>query len=140
MVVKLSEEDAGRVAALLNYRHDGLVVAVAQDARTAEVLMVAFMDAPSLIKTLTTGMAHYFSKSRRRIWLKGERSGHFQYVEEALIDCDNDALLLKVRQVGGACHLGYRSCFFRRLIGAQFRPIEEARSKLPYKNSGVYGR
>lgn len=117
MTAKLSREDAMSVAGLLNYRHDDLVVAVAQDGATSEVLMVAFMNAEAVVRTLTTGMAHYYSMTRRRLWLKGEESGHFQYVEEVYIDCDGDALLLKVRQVDEACHKGYRTCFYRKLQG-----------------------
>lgn len=94
-----------------------LVPAVVQDAQTGEVLMLAYMNREALAKTLETGKAHYWSRSRGKLWLKGESSGHFQKVVEARIDCDQDAILLKVEQEGGACHMGYRSCFYRDLEG-----------------------
>lgn len=93
---------------------DGLLPAIAQDAATGEVLMMAWMNAESFAQTLATGRATYFSRSRGRLWRKGEESGHDQHVEEVLVDCDADTILLKVRQTGPACHEGYRSCFFRR--------------------------
>ena len=90
----------------------GLVPAIAQDADTGEVLMVAWMNADALRLTLKTGLAHYWSRSRRALWRKGEKSGHVQKVREIRTDCDKDVLLLKVEQVGGAaCHTGMRSCF-----------------------------
>jgi phosphoribosyl-AMP cyclohydrolase len=94
----------------------GLLPAIAQDAATGEVLMVAYMNAESFAQTMATGQACYYSRSRKRIWRKGEESGHVQHVREILVDCDGDAILLKVEQVGGAaCHTGYRSCFYRSL-------------------------
>ncbi len=88
--------------------------AIAQDADTGEVLMMAWMNAESYAQTVATGQAVYFSRSRGKLWRKGEESGHVQQVEEIYIDCDADTILLKVRQTGPACHEGYRSCFFRR--------------------------
>ncbi|RLG38833.1 MAG: phosphoribosyl-AMP cyclohydrolase [Candidatus Alkanophagales archaeon] len=96
---------------------DLLIHAIAQDYKTGEVLMLAHMNREALEKTLETGVAHYWSRSRKKLWKKGETSGHLQIVREILVDCDGDALLLKVEQVGGACHTGYRSCFFRTLNG-----------------------
>ncbi len=96
---------------------DGLVTAIAQDYKTGEVLMVAFMDKEALEKTIETRKAHYWSRSRRKLWKKGESSGHEQVVREILMDCDGDAVLLKVEQQGGACHTGYRSCFYRNIEG-----------------------
>ena len=94
----------------------GLVAAVAQDAASGEVLMLAWMDRTAWEATLATGEAHYFSRSRRRLWHKGESSGHVQKVKAVRLDCDADAVLLEVEQAGGAaCHEGYRSCFFQRL-------------------------
>lgn len=94
----------------------GLVAAVAQDAATGEVLMLAWMDPAAWEATLATGEAHYFSRSRGRLWRKGESSGHVQRVRAIRLDCDADAVLLEVDQIGGAaCHEGFRSCFFRRL-------------------------
>jgi len=110
--MRLSEEEAIKVAESLNYRHtDGTVIAVAQDSETGEVLMVANMNKEALVRTLSTGLVHYWSLSRRRIWLKGETSGNYQYLVDYKVDCDGDAVLLLVRQVGNACHLGRRSCF-----------------------------
>lgn len=92
----------------------GLVTAIAQDAVTGRVLMVAYMNRETLAETLSGGIMVYYSRSRKKRWMKGETSGHVQTVEEAFIDCDGDALLFKVRQKGVACHEGYMSCFFRR--------------------------
>lgn len=94
----------------------GLVPVITQDAATGEVLMMAYMNPEAFAETLRTGRACYFSRSRNRLWRKGEESGNVQEVRGVYVDCDGDALLLKVRQVGGAaCHEGYPSCFFRRI-------------------------
>ena len=94
---------------------NGLVPVIVQDYRSREVLMMAYMNEEAWRKTQRTGRAHYYSRSRGKIWQKGEESGHFQEIKDILIDCDNDTLLLRVKQTGGgACHMGYRSCFFRR--------------------------
>jgi phosphoribosyl-AMP cyclohydrolase len=95
----------------------GLVAAIAQDAETGEVLMLAWMNAEALARTIATGRATYWSRSRGAIWVKGESSGHVQEVTEIRVDCDQDAVLLKVRQTGGACHTDRRSCFYRRIEG-----------------------
>jgi phosphoribosyl-AMP cyclohydrolase len=92
---------------------DGLVTCVATDARSGEVLMVAHMNAEALAKTIATGQAWYYSRSRATLWRKGEVSGHSQRIVEMRIDCDQDAVLIKVEQSGGACHTGRRSCFYR---------------------------
>ena len=95
---------------------DGLVPAIAQDAVTGEVLMLAWMNAESYAETLATGRAVYYSRSRKRLWRKGEESGHAQLVRGVFVDCDTDTILLKVVQVGdAACHEGYKSCFFREI-------------------------
>ena len=99
----------------LKWNDDGLIPAIVQDAENGEVLMMAWMDEPALRETLTTGQTHFYSRSRRSHWHKGATSGHVQHVESIAIDCDGDVLLIKARQVGGACHEGYRSCFFRRV-------------------------
>lgn len=103
----------------LNFRHEvggeQLIIAIAQDHDSSEVLMVAYMNREALKKTLNTRKAHYWSTSRNKLWLKGESSGHTQEVQEVLTDCDEDAVLLKVKQNGGACHEGYYSCFFRKI-------------------------
>ncbi|MEA2045184.1 MAG: phosphoribosyl-AMP cyclohydrolase [Euryarchaeota archaeon] len=96
---------------------DVLVPAIAQDAKTGEVLMLAYMNQEALDRTVKTGKAHYWSRSRKKLWLKGESSGHVQTVTDIRIDCDEDAILLLVEQTGGACHMGYRSCFYRTLDG-----------------------
>lgn len=95
----------------------GLITAIAQDAATGDILMLAHMNAEALRKTIETGQAHYFSRSRKQLWLKGETSGQIQTVVELRTDCDQDAILLKVKVGGdgGACHVGYRSCFYRVL-------------------------
>ena len=94
----------------------GLISAIAQDHATGEVLMIAWMNKEAFELTVNTGRAVYFSRSRQKLWRKGEESGNVQEVKEIFIDCDNDAILLKVHQIGGAaCHEGFKSCFFRRL-------------------------
>lgn len=95
----------------------GLLTAVAQDSTTGEILMVAFMDAEALDATRRTGFAHFHSRSRGKLWKKGETSGHVLAVKDILVDCDQDALVLKVEPAGPACHTGARTCFFRRLEG-----------------------
>ena len=99
----------------LAWNADGLLPAIVQDAESGEVLMMAWMDEPALRKTMETGETHFYSRSRKRSWKKGETSGHVQRVESIAVDCDADVLLIKARQIGGACHEGYRTCFFRRI-------------------------
>jgi phosphoribosyl-AMP cyclohydrolase len=94
-----------------------LITAIAQDASTDEILMVAHMNQAAWRETLATGYAVYYSRSRGRLWKKGEQSGHVQRVRQIYVDCDGDAVLLKVEQTGAACHTGYASCFFRRWTG-----------------------
>jgi phosphoribosyl-AMP cyclohydrolase len=97
---------------------EGMVPVIIQDYRSREVLMMGYMNHEAWQRTLKTGKVHYYSRSRRKLWLKGEESGHFQEVKDALIDCDNDTLLLRVKQLGkGACHMGFQSCFFRTKKG-----------------------
>ena len=97
-------------------KHDGLLPAIAQEATSGEVLMLAYMNAESYAQTLATGQAVYYSRSRGRLWPKGEESGNVQIVRGVYVDCDDDTILLKVEQVGGAaCHEGYKSCFFREI-------------------------
>lgn len=97
----------------------GLLTAVAVDSATKDVLMVAFMDAEALAKTRETGLAHFHSRSRGRLWMKGETSGHVLRVEEILVDCDQDALVLNVVPHGPACHTGAPACFYRKLDGEE---------------------
>ena len=112
---------------MLNFeKAGGLVSAIAQDADTGEVLMIAWMNREAFDETVRTGRAVYFSRSRNRLWRKGEESGHVQHVQSIAVDCDGDAVLLKVTQVGGAaCHEGYKSCFFRELRDGELHPLGE---------------
>ncbi len=111
---------------------DGLLPAIAQDADTGQVLMLAWMNAESWAETLATGRAVYYSRSRGKLWRKGEESGHYQHLIEARTDCDADTILLKVRQTGAACHEGYASCFFRRWDASSGSfEVCEARLKRP---------
>ena len=100
----------------LKFDDKGLIPAIAQDYETKEVLMIAYMNEESLQRTLKEKKACYFSRSRQKLWLKGETSGHFQHIKSIKYDCDADALLLEVEQIGVACHPGNRSCFFREII------------------------
>ena len=102
----------------------GLLAAIVQHAETGEVLMFAFMDAEALGKTRETGLAHFHSRSRGRLWMKGESSGHVLRVRQLLVDCDQDALVLKVLPEGPACHTGARSCFYRALEGDELHRID----------------
>lgn len=104
-------------AFLPKFDDKGLLTAVAVDSASKDVLMVAFMDAEALAKTRETGLAHFHSRSRGRLWMKGETSGHVLRVEEILVDCDQDCLVLKVSPQGPACHTGAAACFYRRLDG-----------------------
>jgi len=105
---------------------DGLVPAIVQDAETKEVLMLAYMNRQSWEATLQTGKATYWSRSRKKLWLKGETSGHVQLVKAVFIDCDDDTILLQVEQLGGAaCHTGHKSCFYRKLSGKDFVVVGE---------------
>ncbi|MEF3191826.1 MAG: bifunctional phosphoribosyl-AMP cyclohydrolase/phosphoribosyl-ATP diphosphatase HisIE, partial [Campylobacterales bacterium] len=99
----------------INWEATPLIAAVAQESSSGEVLMIAWMDRAALEATLATGKAHYYSRSRKKLWMKGESSGHIQEVDEIWLDCDQDAVLLKVRQHGPACHTGRMSCFFERV-------------------------
>ncbi len=101
----------------------GLITAITQDVKSDRVLMLAFMNRETLQETLETGKMVYWSRSRQQRWLKGETSGHFQIVKEVFIDCDGDALLFKVEQKGGACHKGYLSCFYRKLVENRWEKV-----------------
>jgi phosphoribosyl-AMP cyclohydrolase len=116
---------------------DGLLPAIAQDAASGEVLMLAWMNAESFSETLKTRQAVYFSRSRGRLWRKGEESGHTQIVRSILVDCDADTILLKVEQQGGAaCHTGYRSCFYRELTPDETRIV----GVKVFEPTDVYGK
>jgi phosphoribosyl-AMP cyclohydrolase len=115
----------------------GLLPAIVQDYQTGEVLMLAYINQLAWEKTLQTGKAHYWSRSRSSLWLKGETSGHVQVIKEILVDCDQDAVIYKVEQLGGAaCHTGYRSCFHRTVNGDQLVFNEQDRLFDP---TAVYG-
>jgi len=106
-------------------KHGGLLPAIVQNAHTGKVLMLAYMNEESWERTLSSGKAHYWSRSRNKLWLKGEESGHVQLVKEILLDCDLDTILLKVEQLGGAaCHDGYESCFYRRCVDGEGVVVE----------------
>lgn len=109
----------------INWAQDGLIPAVAQEASSGQVLMVAWMNREALQKTVATGEAHYWSRSRKKLWHKGEESGHVQKVKSVRLDCDEDVILLEVEQVGGiACHTGRHHCFFKRLDNGQWVAVD----------------
>ena len=112
------------------------MLVIAQDFKSNEVLMAAFMNQEAFEKTLETGKVHYYSTSRNKIWLKGESSGHVQTVKEVFVDCDMDALLIKVEQTGWACHEGYRSCFYRKVV----KNSVEITGKKVFDEKEVYGK
>ncbi len=116
---------------------DGLIPVIIQDASTHEVLMLGYMNREAWEKTVETGRASFWSRSRKKIWVKGETSGHYQEVKEIRLDCDGDALLLKVDQIGGAaCHRGFRSCFHQRYEKGEWKVFE----KKIFDPKEVYGR
>ena len=121
----------------VKWSNDGLVPAIAQDAATGKVLMLAWMNRESLRLTAETGQAVYWSRSRNKLWRKGEESGHVQKIRSIRLDCDNDAVLLEVEQVGGvACHTGRHHCFFQKLENDQWRTVEPV-----LKNAAdIYGK
>ena len=117
-----STPDANALLSKLTFSADGLIPVIVQDAETKDVLMFAFANREAVSLTLDTGYAHYFSRSRNRLWKKGEESGHLQTVHDVLTDCDEDVLIYQVLQEGCACHEGYRSCFFRDIAGNVILP------------------
>ncbi len=108
----------------VKFDENGLVVSIVQDIK-GEILMVAYMNREAIEETLRTGKMHYYSRSRKKLWMKGEKSGNCQFVKEIYIDCDGDALLFKVEQKLGACHEGYYTCFFRKLENGEFKIVKE---------------
>jgi len=112
------------------FDNNGLIQAIAQDAKTGQVLMAAYMNRESLNLTIQTGYATYFSKARQKLWKKGEESGHIQKVEQILVDCDQDSLILKVTVDAGQCHVGYQSCFYRALKKGTDRTLEFVAEKV----------
>lgn len=109
------KQDISEIIKQVKFDECGLVTTVTQDFKSGEVLMVAWMNAESLEKTLNSGQVYYWSRSRRSLWRKGETSGHTQSLKECFIDCDGDTILLKIEQVGVACHTGKPSCFFSKI-------------------------
>jgi len=116
----------------LKFTEDGLIPAIIQEAGTNRVLMMAWMNRASLESTIKTGKTHFWSRSRKKFWMKGEESGHTQTVKDIAFDCDGDTLLIQVEQVGAACHEGFKSCFFRSVEsdGATFK-VTEAQLQKP---------
>ena len=119
------------------FDNSGLITAIAQDAGTGDVLMVAYMNAEALGLTVKSGNAVYFSRSRQKLWRKGEESGHVQKVEKILVDCDQDCLILKVRVDQGQCHVGYQSCFYRAVEAGSENRLEFVAEKV-YDPEAVY--
>ena len=121
----------------LKFTDDGLIPAIIQEASTGRVLMMAWMNRASLESTLRTGRTHFWSRSRKTFWMKGEQSGHTQSVKDIAFDCDGDTLLIQVEQIGAACHEGFKSCFFRSIEGdgATFK-ITEPQLQTPEQ---IYG-
>jgi phosphoribosyl-AMP cyclohydrolase len=119
------DEDSQDEAKMIMLRFDkgnGLLPAIAQDYKTGEVLMMAYINEQAWAQTLATGKAHYWSRSRNKLWLKGESSKHYQVIKDILVDCDEDTVIYKVEQIGGAaCHTGYRTCFYRRVQDAALK-------------------
>lgn len=115
---------------------DGLMPAIVQDYKTGEVLMLAYMNEAAFEETVRTKKAVFFSRSRQKMWVKGESSGHIQTVKEIFIDCDKDAVLLKVEQKGGACHTGFYSCFYRRYNA--FKGLLEETGKKVFDPDDIY--
>ena len=111
----------------IKFDQNGLVPAIIQDYKDNKVLMVAYMNKESVLKTIETKKTYFYSRSRQKLWMKGEESGNIQQVKEIYIDCDNDCLLVKVKQKGeAACHTGYRSCFYRKLTNnGNFKIVEK---------------
>lgn len=122
----------------LKFNSEGLIPAIIQDNADGRVLMMAWMNRASLEATVATGKTHFWSRSRQKFWIKGETSGHTQTVKDIAFDCDGDTLLIKVEQIGAACHEGYRSCFFRSIAeGGEAARVTEAQLQTPEQ---MYGR
>ena len=122
----------------VKFNADGLVPAIVQEQGTGRVLMMAWMNRASLESTIATGKTHFWSRSRKKFWMKGESSGHTQQVKDIAIDCDGDTLLIQVEQIGAACHEGYKSCFFRSVQnGGTDLSVTEAQLLKPEE---IYGK
>jgi phosphoribosyl-AMP cyclohydrolase len=112
------------------FDYNGLICAIAQDAETGQILMVAYMNAEALQLTIEKGFATYYSRSRKKLWKKGEESGHMQRVQQILVDCDQDCLILRVTVDSGQCHVGYQSCFYRGLRSGSSNDLEFVAEKV----------
>jgi phosphoribosyl-ATP pyrophosphohydrolase/phosphoribosyl-AMP cyclohydrolase len=119
----------------LKFDTNGLLPVIVQDVTSSEVLMMAYMNKEALQKSIETGMAHYWSRSRGRLWLKGETSGHCQYIKSMSLDCDGDTLLIKVEQKGAACHTGHYSCFYRSIEAGSVTEVPDR----VFNPAAVYG-
>ncbi|MBE9503454.1 MAG: phosphoribosyl-AMP cyclohydrolase [Proteobacteria bacterium] len=119
----------------VKFDEKGLVPAITQDFETGDVLMMAYMNSEALGKTLESGNVHYYSRSRNKLWMKGESSGHLQLVKEVFVDCDGDTILIKVEQKVAACHTGHYSCFFRKIEDDRLVEISEK----VFNEENVYG-
>jgi phosphoribosyl-AMP cyclohydrolase len=133
--MRLDQRDARSIIRELKFR-EGLVTAVVRDSRTKDVLMVAFQNPEAVQKTLTEGRMYYWSRSRGKLWLKGEVSGHFQKLKGVRVDCDGDAILYDVEQAGASCHMGYYSCFYRKIKKGRLTTF----MKRKFKPEDVYGK
>jgi phosphoribosyl-ATP pyrophosphohydrolase/phosphoribosyl-AMP cyclohydrolase len=125
LVLQLSETEVENFVKKVDFeKADGLVPVVVQDASNDKVLMQAFMNEEALRLTLTSGKMHFWSRSRRRIWLKGEESGHHSLLQNAILDCDNDAILFRVQQIGTVCHTGRETCFHKPVVAEEERAVD----------------
>lgn len=122
----------------LKFNADGLIPAIIQEQSSGRVLMMAWMNRASIEKTVETGLTHFWSRSRKAFWMKGETSGHVQRVRDIALDCDGDTLLVQVEQVGAACHEGYKSCFFRS-VSEDGQAVRETEARLIAPEE-IYGR
>ena len=122
---KFSKEDIDKFIILLDFSkiEGGLVPVITQDSQTNEILMLAFANKEAVRKSLETGYAHYYSRSRSLLWKKGETSGHVQEIQQIIIDCDSDSLLFKVKQIGAACHKGFDTCFYNEFVDGELKII-----------------
>jgi phosphoribosyl-AMP cyclohydrolase len=134
---KFTDVDIDHFIEILDFSklESGLIPVIAQDHETNQVLMLAFTNKEAVRRSLQTGYAHYFSRSRQKLWKKGETSGHVQEIKSVIIDCDNDSILYKVRQIGAACHKGYYSCFYNEYDEGEMKLI----AKKIFDPDDVYG-
>ena len=127
LIITSSKDNFNIIMIELNFdKADGLVPAITQDYNSGEILMLAYMNREAFDATLASGKATYYSRSRQKLWVKGETSGNVQQIKEIRVDCDNDTVLIKVEQIGGAaCHTGHRSCFYKKIENGSIRVVGE---------------